>query len=60
MKKIYVIPTLNIESVDVQQQILAGSIKVDGENKVESSTDIGFVKENQMNSDGFWEDTSFD
>lgn len=52
MKKIYIIPTLNIVSVDVQH-MLAASIKVGGD-KVSNSEDIGFVKGDEGDEE-YWE-----
>ncbi len=53
MKKIYVIPTLNIERVDVQQ-MLAVSIKVDSDKKASNSEDIGFVK-GENTDEEYWD-----
>ena len=53
MKKRYSAPQLFICFIDVTQDLLITSMKI-GEEKVNDSSDIGFVKEERNDLNDFW------
>jgi len=55
MKKTYKFPYTCVYAI-ISQNILANSIVVNGTNKIDTDADIGFVREENFQDVGSWED----
>ena len=55
MKKLYQTPGCFVYNIVGQTHLMEPSIVVDSSDKIEDSDDIGFTKEELIDSDDFWQ-----
>ena len=52
--KTYIQPTICITLINGKEQLLEPSVKIDGTNKVENASDIGYTKERKSQEYDVW------